>query len=353
MKLDYVEIMRRSWEITWKYKFLWLFGFIIAMTAGGNNFSNSLNYQNSGGTSNAGSSISQFAMANLVIILFFVSVLALLGFVILILSIFSQAGLVGCVAKIERGEPTSLSDGFRIGAKNFWRVLGLNLLIGLIVFCLIMVIVVPFVIIIVVMASGGNQGANLAPGLCCLIPLFILFIFMLVVVITVLSVAGIYATRFIVLEQGKVFMSFKRSFTFMRQKWTETLLTFLLVMLVSGIVGAILMIPGLLFGLPAFLTILAGAISQNIVVIVLGAVGIMFMVIFMSFLNGVLEVYRSTVWTLTFMGITGTTETSAENNPVLPQAPLTPPSPALPPSEISTPKSAAKKRPAKPKKPKA
>ncbi|GAG65858.1 unnamed protein product [marine sediment metagenome] len=47
--MDYGEIIRRAWNITKKYKYLWVFGFILALFGGGggyssNNLSNSFQY---------------------------------------------------------------------------------------------------------------------------------------------------------------------------------------------------------------------------------------------------------------------------------------------------------------------
>jgi hypothetical protein len=132
MNLDYFEVIKRAWQITWKYKFLWVFGYFIALAAGGSNLSSSLQSStNSADTSAAASGFSGFANAYLVMIIVVAGLLMISGFVFWILSIISTGGLVGAAAKIERGETTSLKDGFKIGAKNFWRIFGLNLIVGL------------------------------------------------------------------------------------------------------------------------------------------------------------------------------------------------------------------------------
>ncbi len=37
--LDIKKILGRSWHILWAYRMLWVFGFILALTTGANNFS--------------------------------------------------------------------------------------------------------------------------------------------------------------------------------------------------------------------------------------------------------------------------------------------------------------------------
>ena len=46
--LDVTKILKRSWHILWNYRMLWVFGFILALTVGGNSFGNS-----SGGSSSS------------------------------------------------------------------------------------------------------------------------------------------------------------------------------------------------------------------------------------------------------------------------------------------------------------
>ena len=38
--IDIGKILKRSWHILWNYRVLWIFGFILAMTAGGNGSGN-------------------------------------------------------------------------------------------------------------------------------------------------------------------------------------------------------------------------------------------------------------------------------------------------------------------------
>jgi hypothetical protein len=51
--LDVTKILKRSWHIVWNYRTLWIFGFILAVTIGGNSFGNGGgNSSSSGGSQN-------------------------------------------------------------------------------------------------------------------------------------------------------------------------------------------------------------------------------------------------------------------------------------------------------------
>ena len=43
--LDIKKILQRSWHILWNYRTLWIFGFILALAIGGNNFGNNSGYR--------------------------------------------------------------------------------------------------------------------------------------------------------------------------------------------------------------------------------------------------------------------------------------------------------------------
>ena len=50
--LDISKILKRSWHILWNYRTLWIFGFILALAMGGNNFGNNNRYSVNDGNNN-------------------------------------------------------------------------------------------------------------------------------------------------------------------------------------------------------------------------------------------------------------------------------------------------------------
>ncbi|MDO9302733.1 MAG: hypothetical protein Q7T89_15210, partial [Anaerolineales bacterium] len=50
--LDISKILKRSWHILWNYRTLWIFGFILALAMGGNNFGNNNSYSANDGNNN-------------------------------------------------------------------------------------------------------------------------------------------------------------------------------------------------------------------------------------------------------------------------------------------------------------
>ncbi len=301
--MDYFGIIKRAFQITIKHRFLWVFGFIVALAGGGGGF-RSFSYSSDSGQSFA--NVGRWATAYLAVLILIGLILFLLWLVMWIFSVISQAGLVGSVNKIESNEETSLGDGFSIGAHYFWRVLGLSIILGLIILFLVLLILVPVVAAIVVLVSQSKTaGAGLAvAAIFCLVLAIIFVILLLVLFSAFLGVIFIYALRYIVLKDERVFASIGEAWRLVRANLSETLVMFLLLLLISAGVGIVLIIPALVIGLPAFFAFLGGITLKNASLIVVSALGFLFLVLVLSFLGGIFETFHSTVWTLTYLELT-------------------------------------------------
>jgi hypothetical protein len=305
MKLDIMEIVKRSWEITWKYKYLWLLGFIISLASGGSSVSNSLqsSTNNSGSTGASSSAFSNIAATYIVIIIVFALVMSLVMMVISILSIMANGGLVSAADKIEKGEKSSLKDAFKSGAHYFWRVLGQGLLIGLMIFVMVVVVIAVLGIVAVVFFAGGNQNL-LAPGLACLIPLAILLITLLIAMIILLTLVSNYAMRFIVIEDAGVIDSLRRGYALFKTRWQDTAVMYLVIAVITGIGGAVLGIPGFVIALPSVFAVIGGTAAGNIGLMFLGVAGLLLAGLVGAAFGSIVSVYSSVAWTLTYLRIT-------------------------------------------------
>lgn len=301
--MDYGKIIKRAFEITRKHPFLWVFGFIIALVSGGSNFN--FNYQ-TGGEDQAFTKLGGFASTYLVAIIVVVLLLILIGFILWIVSIMAQSGLVSCVKKIEKGEETSLGDGFSVGAHYFWRILALSVVLGLAIFILFLLLLAPLVAgILIFVSQSKSAGAETAvPAICCLVAGIIFMVFLLIIIGVFLGVLSVYAMRQIVLKDERVFASIRAAWHLIRAKFKETALMFLLLLVIGAVVSAVLAIPGLLIGLPAVLAIISGVSLKNFFLIAGGVLGLLVLVLVMSFFRGVYTTFHSAAWTLTFMELT-------------------------------------------------
>lgn len=296
--MDYLEILKKAFNITWKNKYLWILGFLVALVGGGNNFNSSFSNQSS---SQEWAGAGKWLESYLIVILFIVLILFVLWFIFWILSIMAQGGLVGAANGIESGEEMGLGKAFAIGAHYFWRTLGISILLGLVIFIMVMVFVVPMVVGIIMIAVQGKQAAAaLVASLICLIPAFLLLVFLLMIVGAVIGVIHNYAIRYAIILDKKVIESIKEAWGLIKDCKTETLIMFLLLLLTSSLYGMAMVIPGLIFGLPSIFMIIAGAAGKSVPLLAFGAFGIMVLVFVLAVFKGVYEVFHSSAWTLTF-----------------------------------------------------
>ena len=363
MQLDYLGVLKRAAEITWKYKFLWVLGILIALASGGGNSSSSLNAQFSGSnTSQASSSFGTMVDAYLALVLFIIVIIGVLGFVVWVLSIMANAGLIDSVAKIQKREKTSLSDAFGIGARSFFRMLGVIILSGLLGMLGFIEFIVCLGSVIVAGVGAGMMLSNdqtMIFGVFCLIALILIGVFLLIVVIAGIAaktiavvVIEVFAYRFLVIKRTKVVESIREAMKLISSRMSQTVVMYLLLMLVSFVASVILLIPGLLLFMLAFPVLASGIMAKNFGIISI-SIGLFFIMgIVMVFLNGILQTYMSTAWTLAFIQLTD--EESGPKGgkiPALPKAPAAPKALKKPRAPAKPRRSSTKARPVRRKPP--
>jgi len=186
--MDYGGLVKRALDIMWKFKYLWIFGFFLEFGSGGG-----------GGGGNLPDKfkepISDFLTGPLLGALIFLLLAAFVIFIIfLILYIISQGGLIHCVWRIESGENPTLRDGWNAGVKNFWRILGITILIIVFVFAAAVMTLGPFIVLLIAVKLLGLLSAMV------LIPLF------MILVVTI-ALIDLYAKRACIIEEKGVFDS--------------------------------------------------------------------------------------------------------------------------------------------------
>lgn len=128
--MDYGNLLKRSWDIVWNNKFLFVLGFLAALGSGGggSNANGNFNYQF--GPDDVPSEmldqVTRFwAQYGALVI-----GLACLGFIIAIIlwlvRLAAQASLISAVERIEAGEKMTFGEAFSAGVGKLGRMVGLN-----------------------------------------------------------------------------------------------------------------------------------------------------------------------------------------------------------------------------------
>ncbi|MBP1701445.1 MAG: putative rane protein [Chloroflexi bacterium] len=302
--MDYGNVLSRAWKIIWQHKVLWIFGILAGLG----------NTGSSGGSAANGSNISyqtnevprymedfayrvqdffnQIQQGELIgLLCLFLLVVLVISAILIFLSTVGKIGLIQGVWKVEQGA-TRLTFGelFRASTPYFWRVFGMYFLVVLIFALVIIVLAVPLAFTII--------------GLICLICLAIPAAWLLMAVLEL-------AANAIVVENLGITAGLKRSWQLVRTKFGPVLVIWLLLLVIGLVAGFILALPFILLMLPL---IFSGAFLGSDFMTsgwVIFLVCLCAYLPFLLILNGILQSYVGSVWTLTYLRLTGQPKSDA------------------------------------------
>lgn len=338
--MDYFEILKRAWKVTWKYKALWVLGFFVGAGGGGggNGGSSGSNFSTgSGDTSGSGQALAdawvqaeRWMVEHVVLIAVVAAVLVLLGFVMWALSIAARGGLIHLVNEAEQNRDVRLGKGWSVGF-SFW---GRNFMIGLVLGLPLLLIVLGMsaVILVPLISAAGSASDVAAAGgftsLCCGIPLLIVVIFVAALFVSIISEL---AMRYAVLDDITFGQSISRAWS---DLWAKRgVWVMWLVMLLPGVAyGVVTAVVSLVFILPAVFLLIAGKFLTAAALIVLVA--------FVLMLPGaVYGTFVSSAWTIFFRQMTGKEQVVAPvaQPGAYPPAPPAPTAGFAPPPPVATP----------------
>jgi len=357
--LDITKILKRSWHILWSYRTLWIFGFILALAMGGNNFGNNNRYSVNDGNNNnqqpgiqgqhdweglrgdtpsekANDALRQinegiqqlrseypveFRMGIAAAITLFIVVL-LLSIVAAILRYVAETATIRMVNEYEQ---TDVKVGFRQGWKYGWS--GVSWRLFLINFVTHIPALVLFVFLglvawwILSTALNGTESA-LITSLVAGIGLSFLFIFIIAILMVVLYVLRDFAWRITVIEGAGAMESLQLATSLVKRNWKSVGLMWLVmigVRIVWAIAFFILIFPLLIVSI---LTAVGGVLVAIVPTLLTAGVASLlsapdywpwifaaiiglpffFVVAFSPILlvSGWGQIYQSNVWTLTY-----------------------------------------------------
>lgn len=209
----------------------------------------------------------------------------------------AQAAAYQTIARNINGQKAGVGTGFRHGIMSFLKLFEYHLLIKTFAFFSIM-IEMSFVL------------RNLGPVIFkFLLPIFLLFI----IVSFVLTLLFTYADLYLVIDDKNVFESMKLSGKMVIMNWRHTfLITLLMIMIGLRIIIQAVMV----FLIPAIVVVLSGYVATIALPIglklVAGVIGFICLII-AAYLNGIVDIFSYTVWTRTFLEVTGEPETTARD----------------------------------------
>ncbi len=311
--MDYGQLFRRSWDIVWQNKYLFILGFLAALGAGGNAGSG-FNYNFPSSSTSSTSPFppdfvdevtgfwSQYGGLILGLICFFI----ILGIVFWLIRLAAQGGLIEAVDRIEAGEKMSFGSAFSAGVARIGGLIGLHLLINL-----------PFIIFgLIFSAVGGSffmtalrQGGEISEAMggtfailavcgglvgCLLVPVGI-----------IVQIVYPFAQRGLLLQQLGVMDSIRHGWQVVRSNIGDVILliiAFLVIGFLFGLVTAVFTIPLAFLAVGPFIldAIQGNEISFGMTEIGTLAFGGICLGLVGAAVNSVLTAYRSATVTLAY-----------------------------------------------------
>ena len=251
--MDYGRILSRAWQITWRWKVLWIFGFLASLGSGGGSGGGGGSGMNNG--SRGAGNFPNFDISPEIggLIIALVCVALIIGVILWVLSIISRGALIAGVQQVEDEGQTSFGSAWRVGLSRFWTIFGIGFLAALPI--LIIVLVLIGVGIAVAVGAGYNFANDvperalgvILPALACLIPLACVT----VVLAIVLSQIQLYAERAAILEGKGWIDAFKRGWQVLKTNLGPTIVFWLIFLVIGGVFVAIVVGGILALALPA------------------------------------------------------------------------------------------------------
>lgn len=363
--MGFVDIIKRAWRITWRYKALWILGLFAGLTGwgGGGGWSGG---SGSGSTRNVrfGDVFGpNFDLRNLPlgvcslipVVLVVIAGLVVIGVVWGVLAIGARGGLVYAVDEAEEGRAPSVGAAWSVGFGRFWSLLGLGFMlqVPLLLVGLAVAVAVVLPLLGALLRGGTPQPGALIAPICGAIAIGLPLLLVGSFVLGIMYALGV---RFIVLDRLGAGQAAKQGYRAFRMRFKDNALMWFITWglnLVSGVVLAIPIVA--VFVVASIPSVIAardrhwGALAGSI------GLGLLVIIVIGLFYAAVWGTFTSALWTIFYRRLTGRevvapapAAVAAPNPAYVSPPPAEPTSPMAPPVAPAAPAPPAQPAPAEP-----
>jgi len=287
--INYLEIIKKAWAITWKNRYLWWFGFFVALGGGGgiNYFFNSGEEKELDLAQNE--KILEFISQNIRWIIAFAIVAILLLIIFSVLGIIGKGALISSIEKNSQGQVANFKSGWIDGKKNFWKIFIIDFSLGLFIFLTLLILIAPVAILFL------NKNYIIGGILAFLA----ILIFIPIAILS--SYLRTYGYLYCVLGKLNFWPAIENAYNlFVKNIWASILLSLIFIPLGIILILVVLAILPLLL----FVFIILGAIGYfalgKITAIVIGIIGVAIFFLYAIFVKSIYEVFSQAIWILFF-----------------------------------------------------
>ena len=328
--MDYSHLFRQAGQITWRYKFLWIFGIMMALCGQGSGGRPrfQMNTRMPVGSSMEMPDFPSFFPEPLgdtpltVYLLIMILLTVVFGTISIVIGALGRSALIKAVDRAETDEAVSFGESWRDGLAKVVPVSLLQALlyapllaVGLIVFAVGVSQFWPFFSQIAQYRPTPGSSQEPPPFLDDFLTLFPLFFVSICSVVCFFFIMQIFISLFvtlgsraIVLEDQGVFDSLARSWSLFRQNKGPTIILAVAIFIMTIVIGLLLTIPAMIIMFPIMMSSMPDMLSESGPSLtdygVLVGTGLVLTVIF-SLVNGVVQVFIEALWTLAYREFIG------------------------------------------------
>jgi hypothetical protein len=303
--MDFGKILSRAWQITWRWKVLWILGFLASLGSGGStgNINYSFNESDMARWQARGFDVPEEAIA-LVIALACIGVLVAIA--LWVISIIARGGLIAGVQQVEDEGETTFIEAWRVGVRRFWTLFGITVLTALPIIILVVLFIAAMVVFGLGIAGTSEMGDGpLAFGIISTVACAGAFCCVMVILAILLGLIQVYADRAAVLEGLGWLDAFARGWQIIKENLGPTIVLWIIFLIIGLIIGAVVLGIVAVTVVP-FIAVVAN-IDQPGWALIPACCGGLLAVIVGAIIGAVVNTFTSTTWTLAYREFIGMT----------------------------------------------
>ncbi len=293
-KINYLDIIKKAWNITWNNKYLWWLGLFLALGGGGGS---GFNYSFDGEkVQERGGALLQssknFIDSHWKLFVIGLAIFLILAIAAIILKSIARGGLIKSVSKIANGKSSSFKSGFSDGKKYFWKIF----LTGLLTWFFILGMTMAFASPVIYLLYSKSYLSALFLGVIA-VPL--------IIIIGILAFyVQKYACVYLVLSDLSVKSALESAFQlFCKNIWASVIFSIIL-MIIGIIVGISALFVFFIIIIPFFvLGLILNFLLAKVGIILAVISGSLTLVSLFFLLQSILETFYQASWVLFFKEI--------------------------------------------------
>lgn len=306
--MDFGKVLGRAWKITWRWKILWILGFLAALGQGNGGGQYNYTFDESDferfGYQFGDSAEQIFALLSGVI-LGLICLFLIIGIALWVVSVIARGGLIAGVQQVEEEGATSFGKAWSVGVRKFWTLFGLAVLAALPM--IVLVIIGVILLILGIFVGVGLMDVSEAGGITAIIMVAVicggflccgLFIF-----IIVLEQIRIFGERAAILEDLGWIDAFKRGWEVLKDNLGATIILWLIFFAIGIVIFGISFVVAI--GLAAPLLGLFALTEPGWWLIGPLCVGGVIGTIIFALIRSIVLTFTSASWTLAYREMTG------------------------------------------------